>query len=67
MQIDSNKNLVLNLTLDATNMVLKSLSAQPYEHVAGIISSIQQQASVQLQPVQEEVAAVDSKDPAAAE
>lgn len=64
MQIDGNKNLVLNLTLDATNMVLKSLSAQPYEHVAGIIASIQQQASIQLQPAPE-AAAVESQDPAA--
>lgn len=64
MQIDGNKNLVINMSLDMTNVVLKALSAQPYEQVAGIIASIQQQASIQLQPP---AAAADSKDPAAAE
>lgn len=66
MQVDGNKNLVINVSLDMTNMILKALSAQPYEHVAGIIASIQQQASTQLQPAQK-VAAVESQDPAAAE
>lgn len=50
MQLDGNKNLVINVSLDMTNMILKALSAQPYEQVAGIIASIQQQASIQLQP-----------------
>lgn len=56
MQLDGNKNLVINVTLDMTNVILKALSAQPYEQVAGIIASIQQQASIQLQPAKEPVA-----------
>ena len=56
MQLDGNKNLVINVSLDMTNTILKALSAQPYEQVAGIIASIQQQASIQLQPSAPEAA-----------
>ena len=64
MQIDRNKTLVINVTLDMTNTILKALSAQPYEQVAGIITSIQQQASSQLKVVEDDVAAGNSQDTA---
>lgn len=67
MQIDPNKNLVISVSIDMTNAILKALSAQPYEQVAGIIATIQQQASSQLQPAQKEVAAEAPQEPVAAE
>lgn len=52
MPLDGNTNIVLNLTLETTNVVLGALSALPYERVAGLIASIQQQASPQVAAAQ---------------
>jgi hypothetical protein len=48
MQLDGKTPITLNLSLDKVNVVLGSLSAQPYQQVAGLIADIQQQASAQL-------------------
>ena len=61
--MDGNTPLQFTLSLDMTKVVLSSLGAQPYEKAAGIIASIQQQASSQLQPAPQ----ADPADPAAAE
>ena len=64
MQINPQTPIVLNLNVEATNVILGALSAQPYDKVAGLIAAIQQQAATQIQPVE---AAQESQDPAAAE
>ena len=61
--MDGNTPLQFTLSLDMTKVVLGALGAQPYEKVSGIIASIQQQASAQLQPASK----ADSVDSAAAE
>jgi hypothetical protein len=43
------------LTLDEANIVLAALSKLPYEHSAGLIQKMQQQAQPQL-PAQEQPA-----------
>ena len=40
--------LTLTLTLDQINIILVSLSKQPYDSVVAIIGDIQQQAHAQL-------------------
>jgi hypothetical protein len=69
MQLDGNTPIVLNLTLETTNVVLGALSALPYERVAGLITAIQQQAAPQVVAAQTPAPAapVDVKTPAAAE
>jgi hypothetical protein len=52
MHIDGNTSIHLTVNLDSANVILASLSAQPYEKVAGIIASIQQQAAPQVQAAQ---------------
>ena len=52
MPIDGNTPINLTVSLDSANVILASLSAQPYEKVAGIIGSIQQQAAPQVQAAQ---------------
>ena len=59
MNPDGNTPIILNLTLDTTNVVLGALSAQPYERVAGLIAAIQQQAAMQLQAKQSPAEPVD--------
>jgi hypothetical protein len=51
MALDGNSPILLNLTLDKTNMILGALGMQPYDKVAGIIGEIQQQATSQLRAV----------------
>jgi hypothetical protein len=65
MPLDGNTPIVLNLTFETTNVVLGALSALPYERVAGLISSIQQQASPQVAAakVSTQTAPVDSQNP----
>lgn len=69
MQLDGNTRIVLNLTLETTNVVLGALSTLPYERVAGLITAIQQQAAPQVAAAHptRSAAPVDSQDPAAAE
>jgi hypothetical protein len=57
MPIDGNTPINLTVSLDSANVILASLSAQPYEKVAGIIGSIQQQAAPQVQAAQASVPA----------
>jgi hypothetical protein len=52
MQLDGNTPITLTLNVDATNVILGSLSAQPYDKVANLIAAIQQQAAGQLQAAQ---------------
>ena len=52
MPIDGNTPISMTVTLDSANVILASLSAQPYEKVAGIIDSIQRQAAPQVQAAQ---------------
>lgn len=56
MPVDANTPIVLNLTLETTNVVLGALSALPYEKVAGLINMIQQQAAPQVVAAQSPVA-----------
>ncbi|MCW3083827.1 MAG: hypothetical protein JWP12_1193 [Bacteroidetes bacterium] len=42
------KELKFTLTLDETNLILKSLGRMPYGEVFGLVSKIQQQANSQL-------------------
>lgn len=53
MQLDDNMPIQLNLNVGLTNVILGSLSAQPYDKVAGIIANIQQQAAMQIQAAQQ--------------
>ena len=48
MKIDGNTPITLNLTLDTLNVALGALSSQPYDRVAGLIQSLQQQAGAQI-------------------
>ena len=48
MKLDGNTIISLDLSVDMTNIILGALSSQPYERVAGIITSIQTQAAKQL-------------------
>ena len=50
MQINPQTPITLNLNVEATNIILGALSAQPYDKVAGLITAIQQQAAPQVQP-----------------
>lgn len=59
MPIDEKTPLTLNLTIADINVVLGSLSAQPYDKVAGLIASVQQQAAAQLQALQAPAAKQD--------
>lgn len=52
MQLDENMPITLNLNLGKTNAILASLSKQPFEMVAGIITDIQQQAGPQVMEYQ---------------
>jgi hypothetical protein len=65
MPLDGNTPIVLNLTFETTNVVLGALSALPYERVAGLIASIQQQASPQVAAakVSTQTAPVDLQNP----
>lgn len=51
MSANGNTPINLTLPLDAVNIVLTALSAQPYNNVVGTINSIQQQAVPQVQAV----------------
>lgn len=53
MQIDGKTTISLSVTLDSTNVILAALSAQPYERVAGLITTIQQQAAAQITAAQQ--------------
>lgn len=50
------QNLTLHLTLDETNTILTALGNRPYVEVFELIRKIQQQASSQVNAVQEEQA-----------
>jgi hypothetical protein len=63
MQINPQTPVTLSLNVEATNLILGALSAQPYDKVAGLIAAIQQQAASQLQPAPQ----AESADSAAAE
>lgn len=47
---DQTQKLRLDLTVDQINIILSGLSTMPYKDAAGVISEIQRQATVQLQP-----------------
>lgn len=53
MNSDANTPIKLTLSFEMTNVVLAALSTQPYERVAGIIATIQQQATPQISVAQE--------------
>ncbi len=55
MQINPQTPIALNLNVEAVNLILGALSAQPYDKVAGLIGAIQQQAAPQLQPAEDSV------------
>ena len=57
-----NPTLTLVLTLDQVNAILTSLGDGPYRAVQPIISSIQEQATKQLQPAPEAPATTDVTD-----
>ena len=52
MQIKREIKLVL--TVEEANQILEALGNQPFNQVFALINKIQQQASTQLNPVQEE-------------
>lgn len=64
MQINPQTPITLNLNVEAANVILGALSAQPYDKVAGLIAAIQQQAAPQIQAM-EAAPAQESQDPAA--
>lgn len=55
------REIVLTLSIRDTNMILASLGKQPYESVANLIDSIQNQGSKQVQQIQEELAQSSSE------
>jgi hypothetical protein len=59
MAFNPNTPLNLVLSVESVNTVLQALSAKPYEQVAGIINSIQQQAASQLEAKPETVATAE--------
>lgn len=67
MQINPQTPIVLNLNVEATNIILGALSAQPYDKVAGLIGAIQQQAAPQLQPPVEAPSAPEQERDSSAE
>ena len=67
MQINPQTPITLTLNVETANTILGVLSAQPYDKVAGIIATIQQQAAPQLQPEQQATPAEEPKAVAAAE
>ena len=52
MKIDGNTPVSLNLPLEFVHTILTVLGTQPYDKVASMVASIQQQTSVQLQALQ---------------
>ena len=52
MSINANTPIQLVLNVEATNTVLGALGTLPYERVAGIINTIQQQAQQQVMEIQ---------------
>ena len=45
-----NQTITFNLSIEATNTILKALGKMPYEEVYQLIDNLQQQAAQQLQP-----------------
>ena len=66
MPIDKNTPLNLTVSLEMADIILASLSAQPYEKVAGIIAAIQQQAAPQIQALQTPAPEASAEAPAEA-
>lgn len=66
MQLNPQTPITLTLNVEATNIVLSALSAQPYEKVAGLIAAIQQQAAPQVQSAEAQVSDAVAKEPASA-
>jgi hypothetical protein len=50
MKLDGNTQIQISISVDMANVVLAALGSQPYERVAAIIASIQNQAAKQLIP-----------------
>jgi len=59
MSVDNNTPITLTVSLEAVNVILGSLGAQPYDRVVGLITNLQQQAAAQLQALQEAPKAAD--------
>lgn len=52
MKIDGNTPVNVTLNLEQLNVVLTSLGSQPYDRVAPIVTSIQQQVTTQINALQ---------------
>lgn len=57
--------LKFEFTIDETNVILGSLSKQPFEFVSGLITKIQQQAGPQLPPPTDTVVPATAEAPVA--
>lgn len=53
------QEITITLNLNEANAILGSLGKQPYDEVAGLIAKIREQALEQLNPVSEEVPAIE--------
>lgn len=52
MKIDGNTPITLTVNLDMVNTVITSLGTQPFDRVAPVINTIQQQAAQQINALQ---------------
>jgi hypothetical protein len=52
MKIDGNTTVNVTLNLDMLNTVITSLGTQPYDRVAAVISTLQKQATQQVNAMQ---------------
>jgi hypothetical protein len=52
MKIDGNTPVNVTLNLEQLNVVLTSLGTQPYDRVAPIVASVQQQVTQQINALQ---------------
>lgn len=52
MKIDGNTPVNVTLNLEQLNVVLTSMGTQPYDRVAPIVASIQQQVTTQINALQ---------------
>ena len=68
MKIDGNTPVSITLNLDMLNTVITSLGTQPYDRVAPVINTLQQQATQQLNAMQaaQQPAAASKEDKPAA-
>jgi len=55
----------LELTIEETNMILRSLGKHPFEDIAALIIKIKQQGEPQVAELEKQLAAAKAEQPAA--